>query len=173
MRMKRRILTMVFILIGLAAAHVAEAETDYRLGLGGQYWTTISSIDAENINKDGFSGIISWQIVPSSLIKFELDFEVAPDGIILPDKTAYAPQAYFLIGKGLYAGVGMGIWYADDRFMDEPFYALRCGIDLEILPSIFLDINGNYRFARWNYDDIRGNISGDTITLGTILRVAF
>ncbi|HSO67327.1 MAG TPA: hypothetical protein VLP30_05670, partial [Desulfatirhabdiaceae bacterium] len=82
-------------------------------------------------------------------------------------------EAYLIIGSSLYAGLGIGIWYADDKFMEEPFYALRAGVDLEILPSVYLDINGNYRFNNWNYEEIKEDIDGDTITLGAIVRIEF
>jgi hypothetical protein len=149
------------------------SETRHRLGVGAQYWTTVDSIDTENINDDGFSGIVSYQLIPTSMLKFEFDLEVAPDGIILPDTTAVAPEAYIIIGRGLYAGVGIGVWYADDEFMDEPFFALRAGVDLEILPSVYLDINGNYRFNNWDYEEIKEDIDEDTITLGAIIRIEF
>ncbi|MEW6259706.1 MAG: hypothetical protein AB1547_07325 [Thermodesulfobacteriota bacterium] len=171
--MKPKFVLILVLTIGMVITTKAFAETNHRLGVGAQYWKVVNSIDVEHINKEGFSGIVSYQLIPTSMLKFELDLEVAPDGIIIPDKTAYAPQAYIIVGKGIYAALGIGIWYANDKFMDEPFYALRAGVDLEVLPSVYLDVNANYRFARWDYETIKGDISGDTITLGTMLRIEF
>jgi hypothetical protein len=171
--MKKCLTSMLAGICFLMISSTGSSETLHRLGIGAQYWTTVDSIDTENINEDGFSGIVSYQLIPTSMLKLEFDLEVAPDGIILPDKTAWAPEAYLIIGRGLYAGLGIGIWYADDKFMEEPFYALRAGVDLEILPSVYLDINGNYRFNNWNYEEIKEDIDGDTITLGAIVRIEF
>ncbi|MGB5983966.1 MAG: hypothetical protein WBG37_01580 [Desulfobacterales bacterium] len=99
--------------------------------------------------------------------------EIFDKGYAGADESVWSPQAYFLIGKGLYGGVGVGINYSDGDFANDPFYALRAGIDLEILPSIFLDINANYRFEKWDFDRIEEDIATDTLTLGAILRYEF
>ena len=51
----------------------------------------------------------------------------------------------------------------------DPFYALRVGLDIEVLPAIHLDINANYLFDA--FDEIDG-ADEDSITLGAIARIA-
>ncbi len=51
--------------------------------------------------------------------------------------------------------------------------ALRAGLDLEVLPAVYLDLNANYRFEQWGFDNITNHISTDTVTLGAIVRLEF
>ena len=56
---------------------------------------------------------------------------------------------------------------------NEPFFALRAGLNLELLPRIFVDISANYRFndtAELKDEDT--DIDTDTIFLGAALRFA-
>jgi hypothetical protein len=62
---------------------------------------------------------------------------------------------------------------SDGDFADDPFYALRAGLNLELLPSVFVDISANYRFndsAQFEGDDT--DIDTDTVFLGAALRFA-
>ena len=89
------------------------------------------------------------------------------------DQYVFSPQAFLLVGEVLYAGAGIGINYSDSEFADEPFYALRVGLDIPIFPKIFLDVNVNYRFEEWDFDKIEDDIDLDTLTLGAMLRFQF
>ncbi len=100
--------------------------------------------------------------------------EIFPNGFGGFDKTTFAPQAYLVLGSGLYVAGGIGVNYADDKFGDDPFYALRAGVDIEVLPNLRLDINANYRFIEWNdVKKLDEKINTDTVTLGAALRLAF
>lgn len=58
--------------------------------------------------------------------------------------------------------------------MIDPFFGLRAGFDIHLLPYIFLDINANYRFEDWDdISDVDEDISTDTITLGAAVRIQF
>jgi hypothetical protein len=77
-------------------------------------------------------------------------------------------------GVSLYAGAGIGMMYMDSEWADDPFYALKLGLNLELLPSVFLDISGNYRFN--DEDEIsesKTNIDTDTVFLGAAVRLGF
>jgi len=67
-----------------------------------------------------------------------------------------------------------GTYYFDGDFADSPFYLIRAGLDLQLAPRIYLDINGNYRF-----EELEGSgrgveeIDTDVVTLGAAVRLAF
>jgi len=151
----------------------AWADSAHRLGGGLRYWVALDDIDVDNVDEDGFSLVISYQYIMADFFKLEADVEFLDKGYAGAEKSVWSPQAYFLIGKGLYGGAGVGINYSDGDFADSAFFALRAGFDLEVLPSIFLDINANYRFEKWDFDRIEEDLDTDTITLGAILRYEF
>jgi opacity protein-like surface antigen len=85
-----------------------------------------------------------------------------------------APEGYVILGSTIYAGAGVGILYANGDFDTKPFYALRAGLDLELLPQLYVDVNVNYRFAEWtNLSAMSHDINADTTTLGAALRLKF
>lgn len=154
---------------GLAAEH--------RIGGGAHYWRTIDDIDNvdnEEFDEDGLAYLASYQYVPGSFFKLELDLEIFPDGIGGTGDTVLAPQAFALLGSGIYGGLGIGAFYTDSDFGEDPFYVVRAGIDLELLPALRLDINANYHFT--DFDSIKTidqDVDTDTITLGAMLRLVF
>jgi len=155
------VVAMVMLLAGPAMAG------ENRLGLGANYWVALSDLDSD-VDNSGFSWLLSYQ-------RHFGFFAIEVDGELLPDRfgeTAIAPQAYFLIGKAIYGGVGIGIVYSDSSFADQPFFALRAGLDLEFLPGLHLDISGNYRFNDTaELHDSATNIDTDTIFLGATVRI--
>ncbi|OGV65122.1 MAG: hypothetical protein A2498_02115 [Lentisphaerae bacterium RIFOXYC12_FULL_60_16] len=171
----KRIGIMTLVIIGLiAGAQVLQAETGNRLGVGVNYWKMLDDVDDDRFDENGLSWLVTYQHELAALLKLEVDLEVFPDDFLGMNDTAYAPEAYLVLGSAIYAAVGVGILYADGDFADDPFYALRAGLDLEILSDIYLDLNVNYRFAEWtNADDMADDIDGDTLTLGAALRFAF
>lgn len=170
-----KILVIIALFCGLffTLAQASWAESSHRIGAGAHYWIAVDDIDADNIDEDGLAIIASYQYLLSEYLKFEADAEYLEEGYAGSDEYVLSPQAYILIGKGLYAGAGIGINYSDGEFAHDPFYALRAGIDLEILPSLYLDINANYRFEKWDFDEIEDDIDADTLTVGAILRIQF
>ena len=135
------------------------------------YWAAVEDVDIDTIDEDGYAWIFSYQLRPTSLSAFEVDLEVLPDNFAGAPETVYAPQAYLILGVSVYAGVGIGTYYSDGKFADDPFYALRAGMNLEILPRVFVDISGNYRFNEWG-GDVTEDIGTDTVTLAAVARLA-
>lgn len=89
-------------------------------------------------------------------------------------KEVYAPAAYLVLGTGLYGALGIGGSYSDGDFSKDPFYALRVGVAIEVLPKLFLDINANYRFNEWEeIKTVDEDTNTDTITLGAAVRIEF
>ncbi len=169
--MKSKILFFIVISAVLGMFQPAFAG-NHRLGAGLHYWAAIDDIDTDNVDEDGLAGIISYQYKPPTLIGFQFDLELADKELTGKSKMEYSPQAYVLIGNFIYAGVGVGTHYYDGEF-SNPFFGLKAGFLLELLPHIFLDINANYRFDNWDYDAVREDIDTDTVTLGTIVRLEF
>ena len=113
--------------------------------------------------------ILSYQYKPASVLGLELDLEFTDDQF---GERVYSPQAYLIAGEFVYGGVGIGVHHYDGETSD-PFYALKLGLDFVLLPGLHLDINGNYRFEKWEIEGVRKDIDTDTVTLGAVVRVEF
>ena len=172
--MHRRHLAML-VISGLAVLVLATASFGgSRIGAGMHYWKTLDDIDLGEIDESGVSWIVTYQYGAPSLIKFQADLEIFPEKFAGFQETALAPQVFVILGSVIYGGVGIGTYYVDGDFADNPFYLLRAGLDLELVPKLFLDINANYRFENWeNIDEQLEDIDTDVITLGAALRFAF
>ncbi len=166
----QKLLFPALLLLATLTVDPAHAGDTHRLGLGATYWTAVDDVDVDKIDDDGFSFMASYQYWPT-LLGVELDLEILPDKY---GENSFSPQAYVLFGKAIYAGAGIGIDYRDGGFAEEPFFALRAGLNLEILPTIYWDIYGTYRFNdSADLDDEKKDIDSDTVYLGTALRFAF
>ena len=160
-------------LVLLAAVAWPARAAEHRFGVGYHYFETVNKINAPgDINDSGNSVVISYQYLPGGFLRFEGDFELYPDGYGGSSGKAYSPQAYLLFGRGIYAGVGVGITKSDsfpngDNWSD-PWYAARVGLDLLLLPKVHLDINANYRADAFRQLD---NAKSDAITLGASVRI--
>ena len=173
MRTRVLILTLAMAAMGLAA----RSEAAGYLGGGVHYWRTIDQIrSSRNLDDSGIAWMATGQYSVWRLLKIEADLEVFPKGFGGADRTAYAPQAYLLFGSTLYAGAGVGVVYSSDfsGSFSDPFYALKTGLDLEVLPRLHLDVNANYQFLNWkDVNSLQGRVNTDTITLGAAVRLEF
>lgn len=156
---------------------VAASAGSHRLGFGYHYWKTMDDIDISNlgdVDDNGSAAVISYQYLPGGLMRFELDFEYYNEGFGGSTDTAYSPQAFFLIGRLFYAGVGVGMTKSDSfpngESWSDPWFAGRLGVDMLLLPRIHLDINANYRAGAFR--DLQ-DAEYDAMTLGASLRFAF
>lgn len=154
----------------LATASVTSAESSvHRLGVGANYWIALDDLSSD-VDENGFSYLISYQFRPG-LLGLEIDGEMLPDRF---GEDAYAPAAYAIIGKAIYAAAGIGIVNQDGEWADDPFFALKAGLDLEVLPHIFLDLSASYRFeAKTDLGDAFEAIDTDTVFLGAAARFGF
>ncbi len=165
--MNRLLMAILVLGLGLLPFSAELQAGEHRIGGGVNYWTTVDDIDHDDIDEDGFSYLISYQHW-WNILGLEVDVELLPDRF---GETAFAPQAYVLFGSTIYGGVGIGIVNYDGDFADEPFYALRAGLNLELLPSVFVDISANYRFNDTaDLDNKETDIDTDTIFLGAAVR---
>lgn len=168
-----KLLPSLSILLLLSTHPALAASGDHhRIGGGANYWVTLEDIelDDKNFDEEGVSYFLSYQFWPT-LLGVELDLELLPDRF---GETALAPAAYLLFGRAVYVGAGIGIIHSDGEFAEEPFFALRAGLNLELIPGLYADLNANYRFNdSTELKDEERNIDTDTVFLGAALRVAF
>ena len=139
---KRLFYLLLFIMSVAVDIHQAEASrdarSDHRFGGGINYWMTLEDIkvDDKKFDKCGVAYLASYQYWPS-LLGLEFDLEFLPDRF---GETALAPEAFILFGRSIYCGAGIGIIYSDETFAEEPFFALRAGLNLELLPDLYADL---------------------------------
>ena len=166
--MKKWIVPLILALLLLPSAQAADSV--HRIGAGANYWSCIDDIDVDEVNEDGFSYFASYQF-RAAWIGLEANVEFLPD---MFGEDAIAPVGYLLVGKAIYAAAGVGIVHFDGEWAEEPFYALRAGLDLEVLPSIFLDISASYRFnSETELENAIDDIDTDTVFLGAAVRLGF
>ena len=162
------------ILVCLIVVSAAGAGAGGRVGAGVTYWYALDDIDFGDFDRNGASWFLSYQSRGAYLIGWEADFEMMPEGFMASPEKVYAPQAYVIAGTSLYGAAGMGWYYSDGDWADDPFYVLRAGMELTLLPTIYLDLSANYRFTNWgSLKDEHINIDTDTIMLGAALRLGF
>ncbi len=175
--MKQRLLVFLVacftLLCMLTVGRAQDGERNNQFGLGAHYWTTIKNVDVNNVDKNGFSYLLTYQY-HYDWIGVEADVEWFQKGFGGASQDVYQPQVYLIVGKVIYAAAGIGGYYSDGKFADNPFYAFRAGLDIPILPILHLDVNANYRFENWDDLSTEGKeISTDTVTLGAAVRLAF
>ncbi|OGV68086.1 MAG: hypothetical protein A2283_18785 [Lentisphaerae bacterium RIFOXYA12_FULL_48_11] len=172
--MLKKTFIVIAMSISLLSSNIMAANAEHRLGIAANYWKALDDVDISEIDENGVSWLASYQYIPGPALSFEADLEIFKKGFAGSTENVYAPQGYILLGSGLYAGIGMGIYYLDGEFVDRPFFAAKVGIELELIPHIFLDINANYRFDEWkNITELAKDVKTDTIMLGAALRLAF
>lgn len=163
-------LLMAILALGLVLFAADLQAGEHRIGGGANYWIAVDDLDEEGIDDDdGFSYFVSYQHW-WDFLGVEVDMELLPDRF---GDNAYAPEAYILIGSTIYAGAGMGLIRTNGEFADDPFYAFRVGLNLELLPRVIVDISANYRFNdSVQLEDDDTDIDADTIFLGAAVRFA-
>lgn len=173
--MKRLLAVVVFLgVCGWGLSSSARAAIGNRVGVGANYWKTLDDLDVKNFDDSGLSYYISYQLRPASLFGVELQLEMMPDGYGGSTEKVYAPQAYVILGGSIYVAGGIGTYYTDGEVSSDPFFQLRAGLDLHLLPYIWLDINAIYRFEDFSdIDDVKEDLSTDTIMLGGAVRLQF
>lgn len=169
----KSILTLAVLGLALGGLFPATAAAgEHRLGLGAHFWRTVDDLSddgIDDIEDDGLAWVVSYQYIPASLVKFELDLEYYDGGFAGSPDSSITPVGFVMVGGSLYGALGVGITYSggleDD--VSDPFFAARVGYVLSVLPGVRVDINANYRAGAFNDLD---EADTDAITVGAILR---
>lgn len=169
----------LFVMLACLTVSPLEAQGRHRIGAGVHYWKTLDEIadawrDSVTIDEEGLSWVISYQYSSLPLITVEADVLLMPQTYAAAQRgyAVWGPQVMLLVGRSLYAGVGAGILRAGDDWAPNPFFPLRAGVDLEVLPKLSVDLNANYRIEKWNIHYTREDIDTDTVTLGVVVRAS-
>lgn len=173
--MKNRIVLAAALAACLAApATFAKSSGGFELGVGANYWYSLKDAVHEDFDEDGLGWMISSRWMWTDYVGLGLELERSPKNFVELEKEMYAPSAHIILGSGLYIGLGVGCYYYDGDFYEDTWYNLRAGIKVEIIPHIIFDINANYRAD--SFSDIKGakgDIDGETVTLGGAIRIGF
>ncbi len=169
--LRLKVLTTICLVFCLTSATDAAAG-EHRWGVGAQFWKTVDDLaddGLDDIEDDGLAWVFSYQYDPGSLMKFEIDLEYYDGGFSGSPDSSISPVGFIIIGNKIYGALGIGVTYSgglqDD--ISDPFYAVRVGYVLTLLPKIRIDINANYRANAFSDLD---DADTDAITLGAILR---
>ena len=130
----------------------------------------ITDDGAIDLNQNSIGLIGSYQY-DMRMFKVEGDVEYIFD-YVGTGNPMWEPSAWGLVGLGtlpLYAGAGIGIGYTDNEWQQNPFYALRAGVNVP-LAKMGLDVYATYRFQS---DTELKNLTGedlDSLTFAAVLR---
>ncbi len=166
MRKASVLLVLAVVVSSLAAAPPAEAGA--RFGGGIHYLNTLGDIKDNSEFDENSIGIMGSLLFTSQLLKLEAIAEYIPDYAGL-DEALILPQGYALLGDFIYGGVGIGTGYFDGEWMEDPFYALRAGVDF-YLGGLDLDVFATYRFMTWNELEGLEEDDANSITFGALIR---
>jgi len=159
-------------LLALLTAPAASAG-GHRIGYGFHHWRAIDDISDGDIRDSGSSHVFSYQYLTAAVLRLEADLEYFADGYGGSGEKAYSPQFYVLFGRFLYGGIGVGITnsdgFPDGKSWSDPWYALRGGFEILLLPKIHLDLNANYRANAFSALE---NADTDSLTFGASLRLS-
>jgi len=167
----KRWLTLAAVLACSALIATPASAAEHRLGLGLHYWQSLDDLakDFPGIEDSGVSWLVSYQIDPAGLFKFEGDLEYFREGFGGSEGSAFTPQVFLLVGGKFYGGVGVATTFASsfENNRSSPFYIARAGIEFTLLPGMRIDLNLNYESKVFNELD---NFDSDAITLGVFVR---
>ena len=171
-RSLRAAIVPVLLLLGLVALAPDARAAEHRLGLGAFYWRSVNDVSGAGLDEDGFAPTVTYQYVPAGIFRFEGDLEYYPNGFGGSTSASYSPVGFVLVEFGIYAGVGVGVTFADDLSgnVSDPFYVARVGYDFQLIPRLHFDVNANYRAN--SFKGLKG-YDTDSITFGAAARVAF
>jgi hypothetical protein len=173
--MNRPICSIVLLALcgAILAAAPCAADTEHAIGFGFHYLTVLEDIRPE-LDEDGISYVLSYRFRPVEYVGIQAEFEVYPDEFLGLEDPIVFPQGFFMLGKTVYVGAGLGLMYYDGEFSSSPTGILRAGLDLELVPHLSVNLHANYLFTEWNdLEDVDQDIDTDTITLGAAARITF
>jgi hypothetical protein len=163
----RRLFVSLTVVVSLAAGLASAASADMRVGGGLHYLRTVGDIkDTPDFDENAI-GIMGSFKYASTLLTFEGDLEFVPD-YSGSSELLFEPQGFVLIGNLIYGGIGAGIGYLGAFGWQDPFFALRAGVDFKVGP-VDLDVFATYRFQKAGDLSALGNDDLNSITFGALV----
>lgn len=162
----RRLLGTLVVLAILTVGLATNATAGLRVGGGIHYLRTVGDLkDSPGFDENaiGFLGSTKYSL---GLITLEGDLEVIPD-YVGSDQLMWQPQGFVLIGGPVYGGAGIGVGYLGDFGWQDPFFALRAGVDFMLGP-VDLDVFASYRFQKAKDLSSLGEDDLNSITFGAL-----
>lgn len=155
---------------------VAGAEELYRLPTS----VNISKLELMNFRIDDLypaveqqATVFSFKLNPRNLLQFTAEMDLLPQDLTADPESVLLPQMFVAIGDDLYAGLGTQYLIENGVLIDDPQFSLRAGVDLEILPYIFLDISADFRFDDWRELNEEDALANGEVVWGGALRIQF
>jgi hypothetical protein len=155
----------------LIAPREASALVGSSLGIGLHYLRNLGELETDDgdfeFDENSFGFIGSYQF-GMPLITIEANVEYVID-YLGTDESLIEPSIYAVTSGLIYFGVGAGIGHIDGEWQDDPFYALRGGVNFG-LGGLSLDVYTTYRFQK---DDELEELTGedlDSLTFAAVLR---
>ena len=159
----------------LAAPCLMAADgSNFQIGVGANYWVALEDAVDESFDEEGLGWMISARYMATPYFGFGLELERSPDNYVALEEPMYCPAGYLILGKGLYAGLGVGTYFYDGDFIEDVFYGLRVGVVAEVVPHLVIDINLNYRVDEWSgIKNVDEEVDTDNVILGGAVRLKF
>ena len=166
--MKRIALLAIAAATLMASGAVDTGQCGHRIGGGIHYLRTLGDIkDTPDWDENAVAILASYQYATDGIIHFEGDVEWVLD--YAGSEDMIEPQAWLLLGRVIYASAGIGIGYFDGDWLDNPFYALRAGVDFDF-GGLHLDAFATYRFQNSKVFDDVDQDDLNAITFGAVVR---
>ena len=171
-----KLILLVCLMVVTAANPAAESEELYRLP------TTInvSRLELADLSINEFesaaqqqAAVFSLKLNPRNLLQFTTKMSLLPPELNSDPDSVLLPQMFIAVGDDLYAGLGTRYLIEDGILIDDPQFSLRAGVDLEILPYIFLDVSADYRFDDWRELKEEDGFLAEDVVWGGALRIQF
>jgi hypothetical protein len=167
---------LVLIATGVGGVSNDAIAGGHSIGGGLHYLRNLADIqDDPNINLDdewdnNSFGILGSYRYDAGLLKVEGNVEYVFD-YAGTGEAMWIPSAWLLAGGMIYGGAGIGTGYIDGEWQNDPFYALRAGVNLP-LGAMGLDVFGTYQFQNdEELEDLTGE-NLDSVTFAAVLRFA-
>jgi len=152
----------------------AQDEFRHRPGIGMRYRRPLQGTESELLSRDGTSWILGYQFAWHHLFRADAALELIPWNFAGEKPIIVAPQVSFLVGAGLYGGVGLGVFLSADGVVDRPFLTFRAGFEPEFQPALILDLGVDYRTITWTEEVPFSTTEPlDNLSLSATLRYEF
>ncbi|HET6348090.1 MAG TPA: hypothetical protein VFH88_03310 [Candidatus Krumholzibacteria bacterium] len=164
----KKILLLFLVVATAMTTVVSVSSAGSSIGGGLHYLHAVKDIDKNTtLDKNSFS-ILGSYMFGLGLVSVEAQVEYVFN-YAGTDHSMWTPSAWAVTHGLIYAGAGIGIGYSNGDWQDDPFYALRAGVNLP-LAAFKLDAYATYQFQNGGQLKTVTGEDLDSVTLAAILR---